>query len=306
MSDDTKPTEVTSAPAPAPAPVEPDTAKHTALPEKTNPLVQNFTEGEKSAVKELVTRLPLIFEEAFKDLKDESHKLEAVDFWGVPIDPLKGDAEDARVDVILVKFIRARNSDIEAAQQQLIDTLKWRHTFRASDTVNEVFPDEIFGKLCHNYGKDKDGRPISYNVYGGDQDLKAIFGDLDRFLRWRISMQEKALRLLDFTTVDTLIQVHDYDGLGMSSRDANSKRAATEASKIFQDYYPETLHRKFFVGVPTIMTWIFWAFKPLVSAATFAKLSVAGRGPETIGKELLPYIDGSQLPKRYGGNAEAF
>lgn len=59
--------------------------------------------------------------------------------------------------------------------------------------------------------------------------------------RWRISMQEKALRLLDFTTVDTLIQVHDYDGLGMSSRDANSKRAATEASKIFQDYYPETL-----------------------------------------------------------------
>lgn len=54
-------------------------------------------------------------------------------------------------------------------------------------------------------------------------------------------MQENALRLLDFTTVDTLLQVHDYDGLGMSSRDANSKKAAADASKIFQDYYPETL-----------------------------------------------------------------
>lgn len=305
MSEATKPTETTTS-VPAPAAEPSDTAKHTALPEKTSPLVQAFTEGERSAVKDLVTRLPLIFEEAFKDLKDESHKLEAVDFWGVPIDPLKGDAEDARVDVILVKFIRARNSDIEAAQTQLIDTLKWRHTFKASETVNEVFPDEVFGKLCHNFGKDKDGRPISYNVYGGDQDLKAIFGDLDRFLRWRVSMQEKALRLLDFTTVDTLLQVHDYDGLGMSSRDANSKKAAADASKIFQDYYPETLYRKFFVGVPTIMTWIFWAFKPLVSSATFAKLSVVGRGPETIGKELLPYIDSSQLPQRYGGSAQAF
>lgn len=54
-------------------------------------------------------------------------------------------------------------------------------------------------------------------------------------------MMEKALRLLDFTTVDTLLQVHDYDGVGMSSRDANSKKAAAEATKIFQDYYPETL-----------------------------------------------------------------
>lgn len=54
------------------------------------------------------------------------------------------------------------------------------------------------------------------------------------------------------------------------------------------------------------MTWIFWAFKPLVSSATFAKLSVAGRGPETIGKELLPYIDKSELPQRYGGEAAAF
>ena len=33
----------------------------------------------------------------------------------------------------------------------------------------------------------------------------------------------------------------DYEGVSMSSRDANSKKAASTASTMFQDYYPEFL-----------------------------------------------------------------
>ena len=51
---------------------------------------------------------------------------------------------------------------------------------------------------------------------------------------------------MDFQTVDSLIQVHDYLGLGLSSRDANSKKAAAEATQLFQDHYPELLVRLFF------------------------------------------------------------
>jgi phosphatidylinositol transfer protein SFH5 len=54
---------------------------------------------------------------------------------------------------------------------------------------------------------------------------------------------EKGLRQVDFQTVESLIQVHDYLGVGLNSRDANSKKAAAEASKIFQDHYPELLVR---------------------------------------------------------------
>ena len=90
--------EVAAAPAPAP----------TVIPQVSSPLTEKFTEAERSAVKELITAHPLIFDEAFKDLKDDAHKHEPVDFWGVPIDPLKGDAEDPRVSVILIKFLRAR------------------------------------------------------------------------------------------------------------------------------------------------------------------------------------------------------
>lgn len=54
------------------------------------------------------------------------------------------------------------------------------------------------------------------------------------------------------------------------------------------------------------MTWIFWLFKPLISANTLAKMSVVGSGVPAISEALLPVIDAKELPKRYGGDAESF
>ena len=64
--------------------------------------------------------------------------------------------------------------------------------------------------------------------------------------------------------------------------------------------------KKFFINVPTFMTWIFWIFKPLISANTLAKMSVVGSGTSAVSQALLPIIDVKELPERYGGDAEAF
>jgi phosphatidylinositol transfer protein SFH5 len=56
--------------------------------------------------------------------------------------------------------------------------------------------------------------------------------------------------------------------------------------------------------VPTIFSWIFWLFKPILPTATFNKMQVVGQGPAAIGKELLPIIDKEELPKQYGGEAD--
>lgn len=60
------------------------------------------------------------------------------------------------------------------------------------------------------------------------------------------------------------------------------------------------------MNVPTVMSWLFWAFKAFLPAATIAKMSVVGTGSHAIGKELLPVIDKSELPHRYGGEAADF
>jgi len=50
----------------------------------------------------------------------------------------------------------------------------------------------------------------SYNIYGGNPDIKAVFSDVQRFLRWRVALMERSVALLDFTEVDQMIQIHGW------------------------------------------------------------------------------------------------
>lgn len=81
----------------------------------------------------------------------------------------------------------------------LTSTLRWRDEFKVDQVIHEEFPDDPFGKLGYVYGEDKHGGPVtcdlsaicieriliirSYNLYGASQDLSAVFGDVQRFLR---------------------------------------------------------------------------------------------------------------------------
>lgn len=290
-----EPSPALSAPSPVEAALEDDT-------EPQNPLTEKFSEAEWEALKEFRSILPETFKEAFPEQDDAEST--SYNLWGVTISPLK--PKDARVSVVLMKFLRARNLNPAEAKDMLISTLRWRKSFKVDEAMKEQFPEDVFGKLGRTYGKDKDGHPIAYNLYGANKDLDAVFGDTQRFLRWRVAFMEESIALLDFETVDQMVQIHDYEGVSMSSRTQASKNAASEASSIFQGHYPEFLAKKFFVNVPSFLTWIFWIFKPLLSAATVAKMSVVGSGPKVIGTTLLPLIPADQLPKRYGGDADGF
>ncbi|KAI0796037.1 CRAL-TRIO domain-containing protein [Abortiporus biennis] len=268
------------------------------IEEVQNALTKQFTAEEWKALKELRKQLPEIVKEAYEDAET---KPETVTLWGVTIDPAHPET-DAKVSVVLTKFLRARELDVAAARTMLVSTLKWRQQFKIDEVLKEEFPEEVFGKVGFVKGVDKEGRPVTYNLYGGPT-IKEVFSDVGRFTRWRVQLMEKTVLLLDFENHDQMIQVHDYDGVSMF-RDANQKEAAHEATNIFQNHYPEFLAWKYFVNVPTLLTWIFWLFKPLISPKTFAKMTVVGHGPSAIGKEVLPKIDKEQLPKKYGGEAE--
>jgi hypothetical protein len=291
-----------AADTPSPAVVPPvleGKAETTEL-EPQNPLTKEFTEKEWEALRELRTKLPYIFETSFPD---KGNKLAPINLWGVPIDP-SNPVGDARVSVILIKFLRARDLNVENATNAMIATLKWREEFKMDELVADTDLRDSFSTVGYVFGKDKEGRPVTYNVYGG-QDIAAVFADVPKFLRWRIQLMERGIALIDFVNVDSMVQVHDHTGVSLRSHDANAKSAASQATKIFQDYYPEFLYKKFYVGVPGYLTWIFWLFKPLLSAKTLAKLNVVGSGPATIGAALLPVIDATQLHKKYGGEVEA-
>ncbi|KZV66321.1 CRAL/TRIO domain-containing protein [Peniophora sp. CONT] len=269
--------------------------------EPQSELTKKFTEKEWAALKEFRKGLPDVFKKAYVD--KEGYTPAPIVLWTVTIDP--SGKKDAKASVVLMKFLRARDLNVELAKEMMVHTLRWRDEFGVDAAIQETFPDDIFGNLGHIYGRSKKNEPITYNLYGKMGDLKTVFGDKNRFMRWRIKLMEEGITKLDFETVDQMIQVHDYEGVGWNSRDANSKAAASEISNIFSNHYPEFLSHKLFVNVPSAFTWIFWLFKPLLPAATLAKMKVAGRGAHGIGKELLPLVDAAQLPKQYGGTADA-
>ena len=122
--------------------------------------------------------LPEILSKSYDDKPDA--KTTPITFWGVNIDPAAPE-KDARVSVILMKFLRARythllsscpaifrtlsflkrrNINVGEAQDMLVNTLRWREQFGVQAACAEVFPKEVFENLGHIYGKDKGGRPV--------------------------------------------------------------------------------------------------------------------------------------------------
>lgn len=100
--------------------------------------------------------------EAFPD-KPEA-KSTPFTIWGVVVDPTKPKS-DARVSVILMKFLRARNLNSAAAREMLVNTLRWRESFDIEAALKEEFPKDLFDNMGIIYGRDKGNRPVVYVVF---------------------------------------------------------------------------------------------------------------------------------------------
>ncbi|KAJ2658209.1 Non-classical phosphatidylinositol transfer protein (PITP) [Coemansia sp. RSA 1200] len=251
-----------------------------------------FSDAEKEQLAKFRQALPDIIKAA-----GEASTVEvSASLWGVPL--LPPDAhDDPRIDVILVKFLRARKNSLDQAREMLTSTLKWRAEFGVDALLDETFPPEIFGVVGYIHGTDKEGRPVTYNFYGG-LDNKAVFGDLDRFLRWRVQLHERGMRMLDFADTADMLQVHDYQGVGLFSYDKFARTASRATVQLMSDNYPETLATKIFANVPAWGETIFNIIGRWLSDDTKRKFVVVGAANAYAA--LADRIDSKDIPDRFG------
>ncbi|GLI67879.1 hypothetical protein VaNZ11_012169 [Volvox africanus] len=207
--------------------------------------------------------------------------------------------------VVLLKFLRARQFDVQAALTMLVNCLKWRRDFDVAGLPSEMFPPQLAaaGQLS---GRDRAGNPVTYNYYGSELDLGSVFGSpggVATFVRWRVKLMEQAVGLLDFEGgFEHVTQVHDYSGAAMFGMNSQVKAASRQIIKLFQDNYPEMLSAKLFLNVPRVMEFVFGIFSAFCDAATRAKFVMAS--PARARSVLLQYIDPAQMPSRFGGFLE--
>ncbi|XWS60014.1 hypothetical protein CRYUN_Cryun08bG0171900 [Craigia yunnanensis] len=185
---------------------------------------------------------------ALQDLKDKLVASYGPDgectVWGMPL--LGG---DEKADVILLKFLRARDFRVSDSFHMLEKCLAWRKEFKADNVAEEDLGfKELEGGVAYMHGYDREGHPVCYNAYGvfKDKDMyERIFGDeekLKKFLRWRVQVLERGINLLHFKPggINSIIQVTDLKD--MPKREL--RVASNQILSLFQDNYPEMVARK--------------------------------------------------------------
>ncbi|KAF8408727.1 hypothetical protein HHK36_004795 [Tetracentron sinense] len=247
-------------------------------------------EGEKSEKSDVV-----IEEKTIEFDKD-------ISLWGVPLFPSKG---SEGTDVILLKFLRAREFRVNEAFEMLKNTLQWRKEFKIDSILDEDLGADL-SSVAYMNGVDREGHPICYNIYGvfGNSELyNKTFGTDEKrelFLRWRFQLMEKGIQKLEFKSggVSSLLQINDLkNSPGLSKKEL--RVATKQAVGLLQDNYPEFVARNIFINVP------FWYYafnallSPFLTQRTKSKFVFAR--PAKVTETLLKYIPAEEIPIQYGG-----
>ncbi|KAI8523049.1 hypothetical protein RHMOL_Rhmol13G0044200 [Rhododendron molle] len=228
--------------------------------------------------------------------------LREITLWGVPLLPSGG--HDG-TDVVLLKFLKARDFKVLEAFNMLRRTLKWRREFKVEGILDEKI-DSRLENLEFIDGEDKQGRPVCYTLFGAlknSEFYKSTFGTEEKnqeFLRWKVKSMEMGIQKLGFKSgrENSILQITDLkNSPGPATKELSSLNKKVVV--LFQENYPELIFRNIYVNVP------FWYYvshalhSQFISQRTKSKFIFVR--PLRVTQTLLKYIAPENLPVRYGG-----
>ncbi|CCK73609.1 Sfh5p NDAI_0G06260 [Naumovozyma dairenensis CBS 421] len=186
---------------------------------------------------------------------------------------------------LIYKLCKAYQFQYHEIVKHIIAILKWRHDFNPlSAAFKEVHDPELqhVGILTRYLEGKNDGnkKVVTWNLYGQLVKKKHVFKDISKFLRYRVGLMERGLKLLDFNNENNcyMTQVHDYKGVSMWKMDPEIKKCTKLTIRTFQNYYPELLYAKYFVNVPKVLSWVYDLVKTFVDERTRRKFVVLNDG----------------------------
>lgn len=219
-----------------------------------------------------------------------------------------------------IRFLRARNMDVGKAEIMFRDAFAWRNSFGVKQKAEEwqaelnagetaraqVCKDYWFGGVC---GFDKLGVPVNLIRMGrGDPAGVVRECGYDTFFLQHIVQLESGFEVCrqieeqqksDGKPAPCLSFVEIYDMAGEGVKGYNSRafgavRHFISLAKTLDTNYPERVGKVFVVRAPWLFAVIWKMIKPVIPAATQAKISIFG-GSGWIG-ELRELVDDEQIP----------
>ncbi|KAG7480818.1 hypothetical protein MATL_G00060240 [Megalops atlanticus] len=210
-------------------------------------------------------------------------------------------------DHFLLRWLRARNFNVQKAEAMLRKHLEFRKHMKADTITTDWKPPEaiekyLSGGMC---GYDREGSPIWYDVIG-PVDPKGLLLSASKqdFIKSKVRDCEMLQKECDLQSeklgknVESITMIYDCEGLSLKHLWKPAIETYGEVLTMFEDNYPEGLKRLFVIKAPKLFPVAYNLVKHFLSEDTRRKIIVLGANWQEV---LRKYIDPEQLPAVYGG-----
>lgn len=222
--------------------------------------------------------------------------------------------EEQRSDPQLIRWLRARNLDVDKALHMLKLSLEWRKENNVDGILErEEIPKDVQAKTPFaNLGVDANGYPIIL-VPVGRQDTRGFLEKYgtDTCLRYQIISLEKIMKHLRDVSeqqgrpVTQFVQILDFKGYSFSQfTNKLCRDYLIRMQKFLNPNYPNLLHCAMIINAPKLFYIIFNLIKPLIPKETLEKVEIFGADPEKWKKAISARLPLELIPPHWGGTRQ--
>jgi hypothetical protein len=214
---------------------------------------------------------------------------------------------DVSFDWTLIRCLRARKGDVDAAIELLSKIVEWRKENNIDAMLGTADPNEhVFGCVCPHchHGFDREGHPVYFEGTG-----KIRVGEVlnhvteDDVVMRHVRFMEQTSQILIAQSqalgryTGKVVLIHDLAGMKYTIETAGM-RIFRRTTHIDQSYYPECLHRMLIINAPLSFRGVWAVIKPWLDPKTRSKVEIFGANYHARLSELIPP---EHLPTIYGG-----
>jgi len=212
-------------------------------------------------------------------------------------------------DIRLCRFLRARDGNIDQAEQMLRKEMQWRAQVNPELLMTEIKEHPAFQVLMDYWpvsvhGVDKYGVPIVFERFGAvDTSGLMTKTNQDILIKVHIYCMElnDALMSAAWEKIGApigYIHLEDFDGLGMKHYSNQGLAVMKDIAKIDECYYPETLRKFAVINAPGVFKFFWKLAKGVLNKNTIKKFEIVKKVDDTL---LQGVISKDNLPIYLGG-----
>ncbi|CAM0951806.1 unnamed protein product [Alopecurus aequalis] len=208
--------------------------------------------------------------------------------------PLSPRGEKYCNESCLIRYLEARNWNVDKSRKMLVESLEWRAGSRPEDILwSDVSVDAEPGRVYRASFRDREGktvvvmRPAKQNASSHEGQVQHLIYTVENAVLNLPEGQEKMVWLIDFT--------------GWTLAHRSPMKTSRECISVLQNHYPERLSIAFMLNAPKLFEASFKVLKVFLDPKTIQKLNFVYKENEESMKSLYKHIDPDVLPVDFGG-----